>query len=371
VDHAEDLLQEEATRRKPSASSCPDPSRRGGVMSDSDIASLKKKHAFLSEFSDFFIRNTPVGDLMKIQSTSMKMKEMEKSKDADDKLASNKADLSTTFTTVEGGKDNRWSSLHAGRFLPGAGCSTARLWLSARDRLGTDSMPAIGSYDMASVGLTGYVSSKGWAELHLPSSQKISIKMFNSHSYVGRSEKKEEENSLELAEFKLALRSLRTAVAFVMPWNFSVLALEGFFFQTDFCSADLVNVEKKGWFLAKFTDFVLHQNGDRWRDAEPFYTIGELKTAWTGFFGSQPQAALARRKKDTKPAGKKDNTDTRDARVALGICFAWNQGQCAKAAGACTTAKGKPLKHICDHNPDRSKPSEVCGKDHMRKDFHK
>jgi hypothetical protein len=34
-------------------------------------------------------------------------------------------------------------------------------------------------------------------------------------------------------------------------------------------------------------------------------------------------------------------------------------------------AKGRPLKHVCDYAADRNKPTEVCGKDHMRKDFHK
>jgi len=376
---AEEMREEEASRSRPTSANCADPGARSGSMTDDDVANLKKKHQFLREFSDFFIKNTPVGDLMKIQSTSLKMKEFEKNKDVDDRLASNKADLASTFTELEAGKDNRWSSLHPGRFLPGAGCSAVRLWMEARNKLGTTGMLAIGSYDMAAAGLTGYVSAKGWTELHAISSQKISIKMFNNHSCGGKAKKgaasEEEEGHLDLAEFKLALRVLRTAVSFAMPWNYSVLALEGFLYQTDFCSMDLAAVEKKGLYLGKFVDFVLHQNGDRWRDSEPFYTVGELKTAWRGFFGSQPLAALANKPRKEQAAKKGPQKtsfmDNREARMALGICFAWNQGQCAKAAGACTTAKGKALKHVCDYNADRNKPSEVCGKEHMRNDFHK
>jgi hypothetical protein len=50
-------------------------------------------------------------------------------------------------------------------------------------------------------------------------------------------------------------------MAFVMPWNFSVMAL-GFLLQTSYCSQDLQNVEKKAWLLTKFTDYILSQNAD-------------------------------------------------------------------------------------------------------------
>jgi hypothetical protein len=41
-----------------------------------------------------------VGDLMKIQSTAMKAGELEKAKDAEDRLAVNKSSLASTFTIV-------------------------------------------------------------------------------------------------------------------------------------------------------------------------------------------------------------------------------------------------------------------------------
>ena len=365
-------MEEEGIRTKPKSSGCPDPAKRKGCITDGDIATLRQKHTFPERFSDFFIRNTPVGNLMKIQTTSMKMKEFERLKDVDEKLASNKAEMASTFMDIPAGQDNRWSRLHQARFLHGAGCSAARLWLAARDVLGTTPMPAIGSYDMAAVGLTGYVSSRGWAELHVLTSQKISVRMFNNHSCGKGSKGENEDGLMEISEFKLALRALRTAAAFVMPWNLSILALEGFFFQTNFCNNDLANVEKKARYLVKFCDFILHQNGDRWRDAEPFYTTGELKTAWAGFFGSQPQQTQGNKaKKTNNQFVKQHGRQSGESKLSLGICFAWNMGQCLKAAGTCTTMKGKPLKYICDHNADPAKPLEVCGKDHIRKDFHK
>ena len=101
---------------------------------------------------------------------------------------------------------------------------------------------------------------------------------------------------LDLAEFKLALRAMRTAFHLAIPWNLSILALEGFFFQSNFCSTDLSNTEKKEWYLTRFTDYVLEQNSDRWRDTEPFLMAGELKSLWAAFFSSQPKASSSQAK---------------------------------------------------------------------------
>jgi hypothetical protein len=347
-------------------------------ISDEDIRILKMKHKFLSDFSDAFIRNTPIGDLMKIESTAMKATELEKSKDSNDKLSQNKAALADLFMDVQAGRDNRWTTLHPARFLGGPSCSAAKLWLAARATWGTSHPPPIGNYDMGAVGLAGYVSPAGWVNIHNPASTKLSVKQSNINNCgsraAGKKDGGQKDNALELGEFKLAVRVLRTAMAFVMPWNFSVMALEGFLLQTSYCPQDLQNVEKKAWLLTKFADYILSQNADRWRDAEPFLSTGDLKAAWASFYGAQPQAALAKEKKQGQQAGKKQQVVLQrafDPRIALGICFAWNLGQCNKASGTCTTPKGRPLKQVCDHVPDPSKPSEVCGKDHIRKDFHK
>jgi hypothetical protein len=194
------------------------------------------------------------------------------------------------------------------------------------------------------------------------------------HNAASRSANKktadQEEDFLDVSEFKLALRVLRTAMSFVMPWNFSILELEGFFFQTNFCGQELANVEKKSNILSRFTDNVISQNGDRWRDGEPFLSAGDLKAVWAAFYGAQPQAS-ATQKKGQKQGNQKQGPKTQDPRLALGVCFAWNQGQCLKPAGTCTTSKGRPLKHVCNFAADPAKPTDICGKDHIRKDFHK
>ena len=377
VDHAEVLIEEEASRDK-ATGALPDPGRPHARSQDSDLVSLRKRYKFLDGFSDSFIRSNTLGDLMKMESTAIKVKQWEKSKDAEDRLATNKAALTSTTTDVSAGRDNRMSLLHPARFLAGAGCSAKKLWLAAKESIGDEQFPPIGCYDMGAVGLAGYVSAKGWSELHNMASTKLSIKLFNINNCGSKSNKKEagSDEFSETAEFKLALRVMRTAFAIALPWNLSVLALEGFFFQNNFCQNDLHKVEKKAWFLTKFTDYVLQQNADRWRDGEAFLSTGELKTTWTSFFGAQPQSLV--KEKEQPKQSKSDKSDKSktgppkpyDAKAALGICYAYNQGTCSKTNGSCSTAKGRPLKHVCDHVADPTKPTAICGKDHVRKDNH-
>ena len=54
-----------------------------------------------------------------------------------------------------------------------------------------------------------------------------------------------------------------------------------------------------------------------------------------------------------------------------GVCVMWNLGKCLRAPGTCTSKKGDPLKHICNHRPDTSRPDQFCGKDHPAFQFHK
>ena len=341
------------------------------ALTAEDVAALRKSFPILKDFSDNFIRGTPRGDLMKLQSTSFKMKEAEKGKDADDKLASNKSALASRFTTVPAGRDNRWNHLHSARFLGGAACSAPKLWLAAKACIDESGHPALGSYDMGAVGMAGHVSPRGWQEIHNPQSSRISIRQFSINNCGSRAASKSAsskdefaEDIIDLGEFQLALRALRVAMQFSAPWNFSIVALEGFFLQSNYCQKDLAAVDKKAQMLTQFTDYVLVQNSERWRDSEPFLTTGELRTAWGAFFLSRPQAAVAEKSEKQKRPDKGKPKSRPD------ICYAFNMGSCPKSATTCFGPKGNQLKHICNHMADRSKPSDVCGKDHPRRGNH-
>jgi hypothetical protein len=267
-------------------------------MDSGDIAGLRRKFAFLKDFSDEFIRKTPLEILLKTETTHIKIKEYERNKAAGDQLSNNRDELTDTFVQVQAGIDNRWDKLHDSRFLPGACCSATALWLKARDVIGNEGHIPVATYDMQSVGLGGFVSKKGWIELHNVGSDVISLKMFNINSCSSKTSGKGAESGDEfkeladLGEFKLALRVLKEAMAFVHPWNKSVAAFEGFMWQTDFCKSDLTGVEKPASVLAQFCDYILGVNADRWRARQEFVTTGEMKGIWDSFWGAKPESKL-------------------------------------------------------------------------------
>jgi hypothetical protein len=123
---------------------------------------------------------------MNLEKASMKRGQAEKFKDAEDKLTSNRQDLGLTATEVKAGIDDRWARLHDGRFLGGAGCSATTLWLTARERIELEGHPPISTYDMACMGLAGYITSRGWIELANPASTKLSIRLFNINNITTR-----------------------------------------------------------------------------------------------------------------------------------------------------------------------------------------
>ena len=304
---------------------------------------------------------------------------------------------------VQQGVDNRWSTLHEARFLPGAACSAAKLWLRAREVIGTSGQPAVSVYDMSSVGLAGHVTPSGWLALGDPGNSSISINMFyisNCGKKLGsRTDGWREESLREIAETgegKTAIRALREALAFAQPWNRSVADLEGFLVQNNFCSADLDGVDQQAVILVGFVDYVLRENSNRWRGQEAFLSISELKGAWESFFGSRPQSMLARSKKQGqfhqknffKGFSHSPSSGHHAGQSQLGgvqvkqepgqggrplihqalfwddICVMFNIGRCVKPPGSCVTKRGRPLRHICNHRADPAKPTEYCGLAH-------
>jgi hypothetical protein len=64
----------------------------------------------------------------------------------------------------------------------------------------------------------------------------------------------------EIGEFQLALRTMRTAAAFTMPWNFS-----------------FGDCENKAQLLTQFVDYVLSENASKWRDSRAVPDIRRAK----------------------------------------------------------------------------------------------
>jgi hypothetical protein len=169
-----------------------------------------------------------------------------------------------------------------------------------------------------------------------------------------------------LGEFKLALRVLKEAMAFVHPWNKSVAAFEGFMWQTDFCKSDLTGIEKPASVLAQFCDYILGVNADRWRARQEFVTTGEMKGIWDIFWGAKPESKLKQGQAGKKPFQKMKF----ESGFFDDICRMFNLGKCTKSAGACCTRSGIPLRHVCNFRVNPLNPRETCGKNHAAIQFH-
>jgi hypothetical protein len=100
------------------------------VLSNSDLVVLRAKFPFL-DFRDDFIRADTPDCLIKLETANVKLKEAERTKDADDRLAHDRPNIG--MIGVDMGRDDRTTHFQNGLW-PGANCSSAKLSLAARER---------------------------------------------------------------------------------------------------------------------------------------------------------------------------------------------------------------------------------------------
>jgi hypothetical protein len=74
---ARGFLQDEAAHSGRVA----DPGVANVTMTDDDISSLRRKFPSLQDLSDNFIRSRPMESLLKIETTSMKIRELERARE--------------------------------------------------------------------------------------------------------------------------------------------------------------------------------------------------------------------------------------------------------------------------------------------------
>jgi hypothetical protein len=331
----------------------------------------------LCQFSDEFLQSRSMDELLRIESTSLRVKDAERTRENEDKLSQNKLGLDTKFYEVQAGRDNRWSDLHPARYLPGAAATAKRQYTRAREVLGLSSPPPIGCYDMQAVGMGGFVQNKGWIELGTMGSNRLKVEQFNINNAAKTSSSKKEDEPYEMkdiAEFTLALRTLRSAAQFACNWNFSYLALENFFYSNRFFVDELKDDSNPARTLCQFSDFIISENANLFRDGSGFLTTGELTAYWNSFVGARVQASSA----PAKPAPAQQAQQAQNQQAAakpnnrkrkfpfVDICGKWNTGNCPKAPGACYNFRGIQMKHICNWRDPNNPTSQPCGAQHMR-----
>ena len=113
-----------------------DPAGRSGNISPQDLQVLKEKFPQSAEFSDSFLRSRTMDELLRIESTSLHIKDAERARESEDRLAANKVALQTKFYDVPAGRDNRWNELHPARFLPGCAATAIKQYTTSREVIG-------------------------------------------------------------------------------------------------------------------------------------------------------------------------------------------------------------------------------------------
>ncbi len=103
IEGARALIDDEAVRSGPTILS--EGRAPTSALTDSDLSALRAKFPFLKEFSDGFIRANKPDCLMRMETANMKLREAERTKDADDKLAHNGMNIGVI--SVDMGVDDR------------------------------------------------------------------------------------------------------------------------------------------------------------------------------------------------------------------------------------------------------------------------
>ncbi len=112
-----DLQPSSATQHsysQQSAASDPGASSSGRISSE-DLKVMREKFPQLNDFSEQFLQSRILEELLRIESTSLRIRDSEKARETEERLAQNKYNLASKFYDVPVGKDNRWSELHPAR----------------------------------------------------------------------------------------------------------------------------------------------------------------------------------------------------------------------------------------------------------------
>jgi hypothetical protein len=119
----------------------------GGRISQGNLAILKGRFPHLGDFSDSFLMARTPDELLKIESTSQKLRDAERGRELEDRLHSYKTTLAMKTTEVMAGVDNRWTILHSARFIGGAACTAQERWSQARTVIGINGNPPLSNFD--------------------------------------------------------------------------------------------------------------------------------------------------------------------------------------------------------------------------------
>jgi hypothetical protein len=202
--------------------------------------------------------------------------------------------LRSNPVAVATGLDDRCTILHPARFLGGS-VSAKALWRAAREVIGLNGVPPLSNYDMTCMGLGGCVTMRGWKEMANLGSPHNTLKLYSSSnmsSSTGATRRlsladgsqavnigENLKEVTDLAELKLAVRTMCRAAQLILPWNMAYNAIDGFLHSSNYGMAGLNGRANRATILTEFINYVLGLNAAAWIQKEDFLTSGEIKTS--------------------------------------------------------------------------------------------
>jgi hypothetical protein len=130
----------------------------------------------VAHLADDLLLSTCITNLLNLESNATKRMKADKSQSLEAKLIKHHEDLRTSWLEILAGQDNQTDTLHSSRFMPAAVANAQELLAHTREVWGVHGYPTVATFDMAAVGLVGYVTLRGWVELQDPGSTGLSAK---------------------------------------------------------------------------------------------------------------------------------------------------------------------------------------------------
>ncbi len=130
----------------------------------------------VAHLADDLLLSTRITNLLKMESNAIKQMTADKSRSLEAKLIKHHEDLRTSWLEIPAGQDNQTDTLHSSRFMPAAVANAQELLAHTREVWGVHGYPAVATFDIAAVGLGGYMTPCGWVELQDPGSTGLSAK---------------------------------------------------------------------------------------------------------------------------------------------------------------------------------------------------
>ena len=357
---------------RPSKKSDRIPKFRFGFRTQAEITRLRADCPNLKHHPDETFRSHSLTELIRLDS---KLEKTNKAgKNLTEKMAKNLEKSKLSPTEVVSGWDNRADMLHEARFLPGHTCKNAEIWLQARSSIGLTGYDPVSRYDIESVGMAGKINSYVWAALHNPGCKEISIRMLAPEALKAargmedRDQVHPKKDFENVKEIRLALATMRTAVQFIAPWNFSFTTLEYFLNSVNFGDSEIFSKHARISYLSEFIDEVILFNAEAWDDEKPFMQAQAISNKWVSEMllkfprGTSKSEKPEEGSKGSKPQKRGDQTQKFQFKpgfsrffIPPGVCRRFNMLSCPKQADDSCQApwdSSKTLQHVCSYqNP--------------------